>query len=241
MCEPHLPGQFGQFVSSFCSVIKEAKHVHLSNGQTIVHSMYQRTFCWNYRSAILNSIRHLTQNSAYNIIAIFALAVLFFSSCTTTKDTMNTMDVDTTIRSDSTGYVSIPLTRSHTGHIRIVGELNGLPVRLLVDSGANRTFIDLGRQDNFKMTMNSTYEKASGVGNSGSAVFISEQNTLKLSDIVIRDVELALMDLNNFNISMVNARAEPIDGLLGADILSSYGAIINYQENVLLLQIPSEN
>ncbi|MEO6302167.1 MAG: hypothetical protein ABIP51_03235 [Bacteroidia bacterium] len=59
---------------------------------------------------------------------------------------------------------------------------------------------------------------------------------LKLGDLEIINYKTVLLDLSHVNQSYQLIGLNPIDGVLGSDILFQYNAVINYEKKLLTLK-----
>ncbi|MDG1476457.1 MAG: hypothetical protein P8Q14_04880 [Vicingaceae bacterium] len=58
---------------------------------------------------------------------------------------------------------------------------------------------------------------------------------VKLGTIIIEDYNAAVLDLTHVNHSYESLELDPIDGVLGSDILADYKAVIDYDKSRLIL------
>ncbi len=134
------------------------------------------------------------------------------------------------------GYRSIPIIKYKSGHLRINAKLNGIHTRLLLDSGADKTFIEASKNSKLGLESRGTDKSASGAGASHLQMTLATVESFEIEDFIIYNLEVGLMNLNHINISLINARMEPVDGILGADILFEYDAVIDYRGLILYLK-----
>ena len=79
--------------------------------------------------------------------------------------------------------------------------------------------------------------KAVGAGASDMVTKISKSNQLKIGKWKKSRVALILFNLSHVNQGLINHNAEPVDGIIGADILKKGKAIIDYQKKYLYLKL----
>lgn len=124
-------------------------------------------------------------------------------------------------------------------HLTIPARINGKKARLLIDTGASRTVFDKNRIIPFLKEQEAEFEEneqlstAMGTNQLQSQIFILDR--LKLGDLKIRDYPAILLDMVHVNHSYEKLDIQPIDGVLGGDILSRYKAVIYYKTNKLKL------
>lgn len=122
-------------------------------------------------------------------------------------------------------------------HLSVKAKVNGKPANLIIDTGASRTVFDLNRIGKFvkgdKLQENN--KLSSGLGTNSMKSHITTLKKFQLGDLVINDYPAVFIDLSHVNVSYVNVGLEPIDGVLGSDILHAYNANINYEKLELVL------
>ncbi|MEP7264999.1 MAG: aspartyl protease family protein [Bacteroidota bacterium] len=122
-------------------------------------------------------------------------------------------------------------------HLIVNVKINSKTARLVLDTGASQTVLDMNRMMRF--TTQKKFEKSdghsSGIGSSSmeSHIFISEK--LEIGDFTIVKKELVLLDMIHVNNSYALINKKPVDGVLGGDILKKYKAVINYATKELHL------
>ena len=77
--------------------------------------------------------------------------------------------------------------------------------------------------------------KASGAGPSEIDTLMSRKNTLEIGKFRLKRTELILIDLQHINNALEKQNAEPVNGIIGADILIKGKAIIDYDKKYLYL------
>ena len=127
------------------------------------------------------------------------------------------------------GYNKIPLIMYKSGHIIFDIELNNLPVKFLLDTGASGTILTNESIEKFNLEVEETEESGTGAGSTNIAMQKSINNSLKFKKLLIENLNLFVMDLTHVNNSFKELEHELIDGVLGADILSKYNCVIDYK------------
>jgi hypothetical protein len=64
---------------------------------------------------------------------------------------------------------------------------------------------------------------------------MSRKNTLEIGKFILKRTELILIDLQHINNALEKQNAEPVNGIIGADILIKGKAIIDYDKKYLYL------
>jgi len=124
-------------------------------------------------------------------------------------------------------------------HLKISIKINGKKACLILDTGASRTVFDETRIANF--IGNDTLKKHDRLSTGlGTATMTSKKVTLKkiqLGNLVIKDYQATILDLQHVNQSYLKLDLDPVDGVLGGDILNDYQAVIDYKNEALVLNM----
>lgn len=133
-------------------------------------------------------------------------------------------------------YVRLPLVLTATDHFEINAEINSVPGRFILDTGASNTCIGMDRIDHFKLISEESIIKAAGAGATNMETLISKKNTITLNSWKYKKLEIVLFDLKHVNEALTAHHAEPVDGIIGADILKKSKAIIDYNKKCIYLK-----
>ena len=133
-------------------------------------------------------------------------------------------------------YVRIPLVLTATDHFEIYAEINSVPGRFILDTGASNTCIGMDRIDHFKLISEESIIKAAGAGATNMETLVSKKNTITLHSWRYKKLEIVLFDLKHVNEALTAHHAEPVDGIIGADILKKSKAIIDYNKKCIYLK-----
>ena len=127
-------------------------------------------------------------------------------------------------------------------HLLIMAKINNKVCRLLIDTGASKTVMDLNRIKNF--VKNTDFRKneflSTGLGTNNMESQFTLIKKLQLGTLVIKDYEMILLDLSHVNNSYGLLGKKPIDGVLGSDLLNKYKAAIDYKSELLKLRISKQ-
>lgn len=126
------------------------------------------------------------------------------------------------------GYVKIQMEKLASGHLHISGKLNGVKGNFILDTGASGTVIEIKNEKKFQMKTQSSERQASGAGGSSIQMKASPKNNLTLGNLELKEKSLMLMNLDHVNQAFERFGIEKVDGVIGADILTSQKAIIDY-------------
>lgn len=139
-------------------------------------------------------------------------------------------------------YTSIPIQLINIEddglHLIVDAMINSKACKLLIDTGASRTVFDQTRILQFvKSTEFEKHDKLStGLGTDSMPTSTTTLNDFKIAGIVISDFKAVLLDLSHVNSSYEKMGFNPIDGVLGSDILFKLKAVINYPKLKLKLK-----
>ncbi|MDP5062847.1 MAG: retroviral-like aspartic protease family protein [Maribacter sp.] len=133
-------------------------------------------------------------------------------------------------------YVRIPLVLTATDHFEIYAEINSVPGRFILDTGASNTCVGIDRIDHFKLISEESLIKAAGAGATNMETLVSKKNKIKLNSWKYKKLEIVLFDLKHVNEALTAHHAEPVDGIIGADILKKSKAIIDYNKKCIYLK-----
>jgi hypothetical protein len=133
-------------------------------------------------------------------------------------------------------YVRIPLVLTATDHFEVHAEINSVPGRFILDTGASNTCVGMDRIDHFKLISEESLIKAAGAGATNMETLVSKKNNIELNSWKYKKLEIVLFDLKHVNEALTAHNAEPVDGIIGADILKKSKAIIDYNKKCIYLK-----
>ena len=133
------------------------------------------------------------------------------------------------------GYVSVPLRRTPVGHLELDATVNGKPARLLVDTGASATVINKTSAERWGLECHENPGTAIGCG-FAAPCGAARLEKLKLADLEIGDVDVAVVDLSQINAGLEQAKAQPIDGIIGSKLMIERNGIVEYATDTLHLR-----
>lgn len=134
------------------------------------------------------------------------------------------------------GYTRIPLVVTASNHLEVLAVLNGVKGRFILDTGASNTCVGLDKTDFFQLISSDSEIKAAGAGAENMVTKVSYRNLLKLGGWKNKKQEVVLFDLSHVNNALVAHNAQAVDGIIGADILITSKAIIDYSKRCLYLK-----
>ncbi|WP_400075167.1 TIGR02281 family clan AA aspartic protease [Winogradskyella sp. R77965] len=135
------------------------------------------------------------------------------------------------------GYSKIRLKLTKTNHFEIKASINGVKGRFILDTGASSSCVGFEAIERFNLIVKDSEIKAVGAGASDMATKISNSNNLKIGTWKKNRVALILFNLSHVNTGLINHNAQPVDGIIGADVLKKGKAIIDYEKKYLYLKL----
>jgi len=135
------------------------------------------------------------------------------------------------------GYTRIKLHLTKTNHFEIKVSLNGEKGLFILDTGASNSCVGFEAIENFKLKAKNSEIKAAGAGATDMTTQISKKNKLKIGKWKKDKVALILFNLTHVNTALISHNSQPVDGILGADILKKSKAIIDYDKKHLYLKL----
>ena len=134
------------------------------------------------------------------------------------------------------GYCSGNLFFSETKHYLIEAKVNSINGRFILDTGASNSCICTSLEDKFKVISIENKEKASSANSEMTYTKISKSNTVQIGKWEDK-INLITFDMNHINSALSDKQINPIDGIIGADILKRSKAILDYKSNKLYLKL----
>lgn len=132
------------------------------------------------------------------------------------------------------GEAGQPFVLHGSGHIIVPAAVNGVPVRMIVDTGAGATIVDAAAAEALGLRGPAAEARATGAGGDGLAMRIATGNTLAIGDLRERDIALGIMDLGHVTSALARSGAGEVSGVIGADLLVRHGAIIDYRRRLIV-------
>lgn len=133
-------------------------------------------------------------------------------------------------------YHRIALVYTKTNHFEVKAKLNGINGTFIVDTGASNSCVGFDAVEKFNLFAQDSDVKAAGAGATDMMTQLSKKNTLQLGKWAKNKVSLVLFDLTHVNTALVAHHAEPVDGIIGADVLKKGKAVIDYERKCLYIK-----
>lgn len=133
-------------------------------------------------------------------------------------------------------YKKIKFKFIQTNHLVIRAKLNGVVGNFILDTGASNTCVGFEAIEKYKLNVIDSTEKAAGAGATGMDTQISKDNILQIGRWKKEDYVLVVFDMSHVNEALRIHKVKPVHGIIGADILMSGKAIIDYYNHCLYLK-----
>jgi predicted aspartyl protease len=133
-------------------------------------------------------------------------------------------------------YKKIRFTVLKTQHLLIKGTVNGIKGTFILDTGASNSCVGLEGIEKFQLFAENSETKAAGAGATGMDTQLSKKNNLKLSHWKTNNFNIVIFDMSHVNEALRHYKTKAVDGIIGADILLTGKAIIDYSNHYLYLK-----
>lgn len=133
-------------------------------------------------------------------------------------------------------YKKIKFKVTKTNHLLIPATINGVKGIFILDTGASNSCVDFGNIIHFKLTASDSKTQAAGAGAIGMFTQIANKNKLKIGRWINDDFNLVVFDLSHVNMALKQHKAQPVMGIIGADVLLDGKAVIDYANQYLYLK-----
>jgi hypothetical protein len=120
------------------------------------------------------------------------------------------------------------------------GTIDGRPVVFLLDTGASRTVIARSTASVLGLEPRFVDNLGGGLGAASARTDRAPVNSLTLDRFQTHLDGVFVMDLDTVNQALAANGCEPVDGVVGADVLLQGRAIIDYARGVLYLRSPDD-
>lgn len=132
-------------------------------------------------------------------------------------------------------YKKINFKISKTQHLLIKAKINGVKGNFILDTGSSSSCVGFESVELFQLEAQNSKNKASGAGANGMFTKIAIGNTLELGNWKKADFDLVIFDLSHVNEALIQYKAKPVNGIIGADVLMKGKGIIDYFNHCLYL------
>ncbi len=135
----------------------------------------------------------------------------------------------------SLGYVEISFVKARTNQIKVEAKVNGADVTLVVDTGASHTCIADSSVERLRLTRG-RIEPAGSLAALKKNAALSNLDSLEIGLLRMTNVKAWIVDFSYINMMLQTKGESLCDGVLGADILLSKSAVVDYKGFKLYLK-----
>ena len=135
------------------------------------------------------------------------------------------------------GYTKVKLKLTKTNHFEIKAIINGVKGLFILDTGASSSCVGLDAVETFNLDAKESIIKAAGAGAIDMDTQMAKKNVVKIGKWKHEKIALILFNLTHVNTALINHDAQPVDGIIGADILKKAKAVIDYEKKYLYLKM----
>lgn len=133
-------------------------------------------------------------------------------------------------------FYRIPLKKLATGHYKLSATINGVPGLFILDTGASTSCIGFDEINYFLMESEDSEIKAAGAGAINMETKITRKNRITIEDWSSNSMDFVVFDLSHVNQALQQAEEESVNGIIGADFLKQFRAVIDYGRNCVYLK-----
>ncbi|WP_397363761.1 retropepsin-like aspartic protease [Olleya sp. R77988] len=134
-------------------------------------------------------------------------------------------------------YIRVKLKLTKTNHFEIKATINNVKGLFILDTGASNSCVGFEATEKFALKkVKDSKILAAGAGATDMKTQVSKNNVLKIGRLKIEKSALVLFDLSHVNLALLNHNAQPVDGIIGADVLKKVKGIIDYEKKYLYLK-----
>jgi hypothetical protein len=134
-------------------------------------------------------------------------------------------------------FKRIPLKKLATGHYKFIAKVNDKEGQFILDTGASTSCIGVDYIQHFNLASQESDIKAAGAGATGMATQSTQDNSFKIPLIRSLKMDFILFDLSHVNLALKQVEEPPVHGIIGADFLKKYRAVIDYGRNCLYISL----
>lgn len=122
-------------------------------------------------------------------------------------------------------------------HLRITSKINDLKISMILDTGASQTAFDQHfiRISLENLEINLAEQISTGLGTNSMESFECILHRFEIGNIELTNYKAALLDLSHVNYAYEKLNIEPIQGVLGNDVLLKFNALIDYKNKQIWL------
>ena len=138
-------------------------------------------------------------------------------------------------------FEALPLLRSQQNHLLVNAAINGKRAVMMVDTGSPSTVVrpERCRYYNLSESASAGADLPNQIQVNGSLNQLLVAHELAIGGSALTDVPIAAAQLAGVRRSPESERYERIDGILGLDVLLTTRAVLDFEQQTLVLRRPS--
>jgi|TARA_R100000479_G_scaffold43446_1_gene19844 hypothetical protein len=133
-------------------------------------------------------------------------------------------------------FYRVPLKKLATGHYKLSAKINGIPGIFILDTGASTSCIGFDEITYFSMESEDSEIKAAGAGAINMETKITRKNKIAIESWSSSSMDFVVFDLSHVNQALEQAEETSVNGIIGADFLKQFRAVIDYGRNCVYLK-----
>lgn len=133
-------------------------------------------------------------------------------------------------------YKKLKFKITKTQHLLIKAKINGVLGNFILDTGASNSCVGFDGVELFLLQAKKSKTRASGAGATGMFTQIANHNKLDVGNWKTIDFDVIIFDLSHVNEALIEHKAKPVHGIIGADVLLKGKAIVDYYNHYLYLK-----
>lgn len=138
---------------------------------------------------------------------------------------------------ESQSFCRVPLNMLATGHYVFSAKINRVSGNFILDTGASTSCVGFNFSSHFLLKSEASIIKAAGAGAVNMDTMLSQKNEFSIKNWHLKNMDFVLFDLSHVNEALIQANEKAIHGIIGADFLKQYRAVIDYGRNCVYLKL----
>ena len=133
-------------------------------------------------------------------------------------------------------HLNIEMLEEGNFHTIVIGSLDGLRMRMVLDTGASHSCIDSEIARTFfpELSISDTEGVNAGIGGNDFTVQMADFPNFRIGDFNLPLFQnLPIVDMTHINHAYRLLKKEPVQMILGNDFLIEHKAILDYKDNIL--------
>lgn len=148
---------------------------------------------------------------------------------------MTETTTETTETTERVERCAVPLERSEVGLIHVRAAVGERALRLIVDTGANRTVLDRAAAEAIGV------EEREAGGDVTSCVGLEGAGQAQIGALRVGPIEIPPGEVTLLDLGPMKPQLGEVDGILGADVLTATEAVIDYASLELRVRQPGSS